>query len=271
MVATFALGVFGSIIGSFLNVVIYRVPAGRSLMRPASACGSCGHEIRWYDNVPVISWVLLRGRCRDCSAPISVRYPLVELGSAVFFALVAWHFLPAVLTAPDAASAVGAGIQLAVYLYLAAISIALALIDIDVKRLPNSIVLPAYVVALVALTASAAATGDWVALGRAAIGMGALGLFYFLLALVPGAMGMGDVKLAGVLGAFLAWLGWGEFLVGVIAGFLAGGIAGVVSLLRGRRKVQIPYGPFLLGGAWCGILVGAPLLAAYLGLFGLTT
>src|SRR5215217_365004 len=96
MAAVAALGTFGLLIGSFLNVVVYRVPTGRSIVSPPSACGSCGHEVRPYDNIPVISWLILRGRCRDCSAPISIRYPLVELGAAALFVVVALRFVPSI-------------------------------------------------------------------------------------------------------------------------------------------------------------------------------
>src|SRR3990170_2318076 len=138
-------GVFGSLIGSFLNVVIFRVPAGRSIVSPPSACGSCGAAIRPFDNVPVLSWLVLRGKCRDCSAPISARYPLVELGTALFFAGVAWFvFAGLPVGASPAIANIATVLTLVAFLYFAAISVALALIDLDTHRLPNSIVLPAY-------------------------------------------------------------------------------------------------------------------------------
>src|SRR5580698_9168633 len=122
--------VLGLAVGSFLNVVIYRVPRGESIVRPRSSCPSCGAPIRERDNIPVVSWLVLRGRCRDCQAPISARYPLVEFSTGVLFGLTAWHF--------------GADWALPAYLYLAAIGVALAMIDLDVHRLPNKIVLPSY-------------------------------------------------------------------------------------------------------------------------------
>ena len=133
--------VLGLAIGSFLNVVIWRVPRGESVVSPPSACPSCGNPISPRDNVPVVSWLLLAGQCRHCHERISPRYPLVELGTAVLFGLTAWRF--------------GLAWELPAFLYLAAITVALALIDIDVHRLPNSIVLPSYVVAGVLLTAAA--------------------------------------------------------------------------------------------------------------------
>jgi leader peptidase (prepilin peptidase)/N-methyltransferase len=271
MAAVLALGALGGIVGSFLNVVIYRVPAGRSIVSPASACGSCGHEVRWYDNVPVLSWLVLRGRCRDCASPISVRYPLVELGAAVFFAIVAWRFASAAIAVDGGAAAAG-WIELAAFLYLAAISIALAAIDLDTQRLPNVIVLPAYAVAAAAFLASAALGDGWSHLAGAAIGAVALFVVYAIPAFLrPGAMGMGDVKLAGVLGAFLGWIGADAWAVGTIAGFLIGGLVGVGFILAGRgRGARVPFGPWLLAGAWIGILAGPELATWYLGLFGLS-
>lgn len=272
MVVSVAVGALGALIGSFLNVVIYRVPAGRSVVSPPSACGNCGNPVRPYDNIPVISWLVLRGRCRDCATRISARYPLVELACAVIFALVALRFLPQLLATTGGVETAGAIVQLVAYLYLAAISLALALIDIDVQRLPNAIVMPSYIVAAVLLVATAALTGSWDALLRAGIGAAALGAFYFLIAFAkPGAMGWGDVKLAPVLGAFLGWLGWSTLIVGAASAFLIGGLYAVVLLAVGRgRKAQIPFGPWMIGGAWVGIAAGPTIAAAYLGLFGLS-
>ncbi|MFC0680720.1 prepilin peptidase [Lysobacter korlensis] len=269
---TVAAGVFGALIGSFLNVVIARVPEGRSIVRPASACGACGHEIRWYDNVPVLSWLLLRARCRDCGAPISARYPLVEIGTALFFALVTFVFLEPVLDSRSSLEVVGAALALAAYLYLAAISVALAAIDLDVSRLPNKIVLPGYPVGAVLLGASALLTGEPIRLGTAAIGMAAMFGLYLILALsYPGGMGLGDVKLAGVLGLFTGWLGWAPLLVGFLLAFLLGGALSL-ALLATRRatgKTGIPFGPWMLAGAWGGILAGSAIASWYLGVFGL--
>lgn len=274
MAAIAVLGVLGTLIGSFLNVVVYRVPRGASIVAPPSACGACGHEVRAYDNIPLVSWLVLRGRCRDCAAPISVRYPLVELAGAIAFGLVAWRFVPDVLGAFGAGAVLGgvAGLLVLVaFLYLAAISIALALIDLDTRRLPNVIVLPAYAVGAVLFTAAAAVSGQWQHLASAGIGLAGMGLCYLLLAVArPGGMGMGDVKLAGALGLFLGWLGAETLAVGIIAGFLLGGGAGVVQLLRGAgRRSAIAFGPWLLAGAWVGILAGPAIADLYLGALGL--
>src|SRR5436309_3234912 len=184
-------GVFGMLIGSFLNVVVYRVPRGLSVVAPPSACGGCGTRIRWYDNVPVLSWLLLRAKCRDCGSRISVRYPLLELGTGVAFAVVVLSTPP--VPAVDLPAVLGAVAGVVAFLYLAAITVALAAIDLDVKRLPNAIVLPAYAVGAVLLGASSLASGDPWALARAAAGAVISFGLYLVLALVsPGGMGFGD-------------------------------------------------------------------------------
>ena len=248
-----ACALVGLLVGSFLNVVIWRVPRGESVVSPPSHCPACDRPLRWRDNIPVVSWLLLRGRCRDCGAPISRRYPLVELATAAVFGAMA--------------AAIGADPALPAFLYLAAIGVALWMIDIDVKRLPDPIVLPSYVVGIVLLAAAAAVSGEWGDLVRALIGMAALYAFYFLLALIyPAGMGFGDVKLAGVLGLYLAWLGWAELVVGAFLGFFLGGVVGIVLILvrRAGRKSQLPFGPYMLAGAFIAILWGGALADLYL-------
>ena len=270
------IGVFGLLIGSFLNVVVYRVPAKRSIVSPPSACPHCGAPIRWADNIPVVSWIVLRGKCRDCGAPISVRYPLVELGTGVFFAGVAlWFLLTQVrrLAWSCIPTWVAPVLALIAYLYLAAVSIALALIDLDTRTLPNRIVLPSYLVGAALLGASGFLAGDLTALATAATGAAALFLFYFLLALVyPRGMGMGDVKLAGLLGLFLGFLGWQAIVVGAFAAFVLGGIFSIVlvAMRRASGKTAVPFGPWMLLGAWLGILFGSDIMGTYLGLFGIS-
>jgi leader peptidase (prepilin peptidase)/N-methyltransferase len=265
-------GLFGTLIGSFLNVVVHRVPLKRSIVSPPSACPGCGNRIRPADNIPVVSWLVLRGRCRSCHEPISVRYPLVEAATGVVFAAVLLRFLPSIVAAPSVAASVGAGVALVAFLYLAAISTALALIDLDTKRLPNPIVLPAYLVGGVLLAVAALLLGDPAALGRAAVGAVALGGLYLLLAVAkPGGMGMGDVKLAGVLGLFLGWLGWTELAVGGMAAFVLGGVVALTLLAARRvsRSSGIPFGPWMLLGAWIAIFAARPVASAYLRLVGL--
>ncbi len=258
-------GLLGLAIGSFLNVVIYRVPAGKSLT-PDSACPNCGTAIRKRDNVPLISWLALRGRCRGCAEPISARYPLVEAGTAVAFLAVTARFGGAVVDAGTASEAVAAGVELVAFLVLTAMTIALALIDLDTKRLPNALVLPALAVGIVLLAAAAIVRGDVQALIGAGVGGAGLFLLYLILALVSGGMGMGDVKLAAVLGLYLGFLGWGNLLVGAFAAFLFGGVFGLVLMLarRAGRKTAIPFGPWMILGAWLGVFAGEYLAGGYL-------
>jgi leader peptidase (prepilin peptidase)/N-methyltransferase len=247
--------VLGLAIGSFLNVVIWRVPRKESVVSPPSACPRCETPIRPRDNIPVAGWLLLRGRCRDCAEPISARYPLVELATGVLFAVLAVRF--------------EADPVLPAYLYLGAIGIALAMIDIDVKRLPDAIVLPSYPVAAVLLAVGAGFGSDSGDLLRAALGGAAMYVFYFALAFAyPAGMGFGDVKLAGVLGAYTAWLGWGAWGVGLFGGFLLGGLWGIglIALTDGGRKSKVPFGPFMLLGVLIAVLWGQGLADGYLDL-----
>jgi leader peptidase (prepilin peptidase)/N-methyltransferase len=220
----------------------------------------------------VLSWLALRGRCRSCKTAISTRYPLVELTTGVFFVVVAIRFLPRGLLseAPNLLAAHLLG--LVSFLYLAAISVALGLIDFDVHRLPRVIVLPAYAVGALLLGASSALTGDWSSLLRAAVGMASLGLFYGLAwFFYPAGMGFGDVTLAGVLGLFLGWLGWGPLVAGSFSAFLLGGVFSIalIALKRIGRKGGIPFGPWMLAGAWVGVFAGPAVWHGYLSLLGL--
>lgn len=267
------VGVFGAFIGSFLNVVIYRVPQKVSVVSPPSACPNCGARITPWQNVPVMSWLVLRGKCAACTDPISVRYPLVELGTGLAFGVVTWKWISAmpVGTVQGGLAGAGAIVLLAAFLYLAAITVALALIDLEHHRLPDSIVLPSYVVAGVLLAASALLTQNYAAMLGAAIGAAAMFLFYFVLAFIsPRGMGMGDVKLAGVLGLYLGYIGWGALLVGSFGAFVLGGLFSIVLLVlrKAGRKSSIPFGPWMLAAAWIGIFFGETLWSGYLGLFG---
>lgn len=263
IVVAIILGVLGLAIGSFLNVVVWRLPRGESLSRPPSACPKCGHEIRARDNVPVLSWLLLRGRCRDCGEPISKRYPLVELGTAAAFVLVTvW------------AAVQPAGFWLLpAYLYFTAVSIALALIDLDTRTLPNRIVVPSLLIAPVLLAAASVGTGDWWSLLWAVVGGAALFTFYLVLVVAyPKGMGFGDVKLAALVGLYLGYLGWGPLIVGAFAAFLLGGLFSIVLLVarKATRKTGIPFGPWMLLGAWVGIAFGREISTGYLALVGIS-
>jgi len=253
-----AYGVLGLLIGSFLNVVIYRVPAGLSLVAPGSACPACAHPVRPRDNVPVVSWLVLHGRCRDCAAPLATRYPLVELSTGLLFLVVGWRFG----STPYAVAA----------LVVTAAGVALFMIDLDHRRLPFAITGAMAVGTVLALAIDVVWHGtEPVATALLAAGLWLAVYGGIWLATGGRGMGLGDVALAPVLGLALGWLGWGPALVGLGAGFVIGAVVGVVLLLSGRVKAgaKVPHGPFLLSGAALGMLAGGPLAAAYLGLFGL--
>lgn len=272
LVAAVALGAFGLLVGSFLNVVVYRVPNGMSVVSPPSACPGCGSGIKAYDNVPVLSWLALRGKCRSCSEPISARYPLVEAGVAVFFGVVGVWWISTVSTSSITASSIIANVLvLLAFLWLAGVSVSLALIDLDTHKLPNAIVLPSYLVGGALLATAGILNGDVDSLIRAGIGMAALWLAYFLMAMLyPGGMGFGDVKLAGVLGLYLGFVGWDALLIGAFAAFFFGGLFAIVLVVlkKAGRKSGIPFGPWMLVGAWTGIFAGNTLFTSYLSLLG---
>ena len=236
---------FGLMIGSFLNVVAYRLPRGESLVAPASHCPGCETPIRPWDNIPLLSWVFLRGRCRSCGVRISPRYPLVELLTGVLFAVVA--------------AVHGLHAELAVELPFVAMLIAVADIDLEHRVVPNKILLPVAV---------------WGAAASAVVRTGALpelliagaGAFTFLLvaALIhPAGMGMGDVKLAGVMGLYLGV----SVVPALLVAFLAGSIAGLGLMLhhgsQGRKK-GVPFAPFLALGGVVGLLAGHQLVHLYI-------
>jgi len=248
-------GVLGLAVGSFLNAVIYRVPRDESMLRP-SHCTRCRAAIEPWRNVPVLSWLILRGRCAHCRQAISPRYPLVEVVTCVLFVAVTARF--------------GLTLVLAAYLYLAAVAVALAVIDLQVRRLPDAIVLPSYLVGALLIVPAGAARADWGSAGRGLLAMAALATFYLAIALLyPGGMGFGDVKLAGLLGLYLGWLGWSSVWVGTFTGFLLGGLVGSALLLtrRATRKTAIPFGPFMLAGAMLALFIASPVTTWYGSLF----
>lgn len=244
----------GLVVGSFLNVVIHRVPAGASVVKPRSRCPNCGTELANRDNIPVLSWLLLRGRCRTCGTPISVRYPAVELLTAVLFAAVALRF-------PDDA-------ELPAFLALTAGLIALSAVDLERFLLPNRILYPTLATTGGLLVMAAAVDGDWRSLRDAAIG-GALAfsLLFVIHVVSPKGMGFGDVRLAGLLGVALGWLGLGHVFLGLFLGFLLASVLGValIALRLRSRKDRLPFGPFLAAGALVAVCVGRPILDWYLG------
>ena len=249
----------GLLVGSFLNVVIHRVPLGLSVLSPGSSCPSCRHPVRAYDNVPVLSWLVLRGRCRDCAAPISPRYPAVELATGLLFALVGAQF--------------GWSAYLLAALALVAGGVALFLIDLDVQRLPFAVTgaVAGLVVLGLVLDLLTGGTAPWpVALLSASVWFAVYGGVWFLTA--GRGMGLGDVALAPVLGLALGWLGWGPSLTGLLGGFVVGAAVGLLLILgrRAGRRSRVPHGPFMLAGAALGMFLGQPLWEGYLALVGVS-
>ena len=241
---------FGLIIGSFLNVIAHRMPARMSLALPASHCPSCEVPIKPYDNIPVLSWLILRGRCRSCAEPISARYPIVEaLTGALFAAVVAVHHT-------DAAA-------LVMGLVLVAFLVPIALIDLDHRIIPNRLTLPAAVLAIVLGTALD--PGGQVE--RLIAGAAAAAVLGIPSLINPRGMGMGDAKLIGVLGLYLGAAVAPAFFVAFLAG-TAFGIAIIArkGMIQGR-KTAVPFGPFLALGGLVGVLAGNELVSLYLTTF----
>jgi leader peptidase (prepilin peptidase) / N-methyltransferase len=244
--------VLGLAIGSFLNVVIHRVPAGLSVVRPPSGCPACGQEIRARDNVPVLSWLLLRGRCRDCQAPISRRYPVVELATAALFAGVAVRF--------------GDTAETPIYWVFVACLVAVSAVDLDTQRIPTPILVATVALGAPILAVAAFAREEPWPLARAALGaLGAFGALFAVHFVSPAGMGFGDVRFAFVLGLFLGWLGPGQPVLGLFLGFLGGSVVGIGLMVLGSagRRTRVPFGPFLALGGLVAVLWGDALLAAY--------
>jgi leader peptidase (prepilin peptidase)/N-methyltransferase len=248
-----ACALIGLAVGSFLNVVIHRVPRKLSVVRPRSACPSCGTPIAERDNVPVISWLLLRGKCRTCSQPISPRYPVVELLTAVLFAGAAVRF--------------GYDWSLPAFLVLLAGLLALAFTDLEHFLLPVRIVYPVGGLLAALLAVAAAVNGSWSRLGvAAACGAVAFAMFFVLNFANPKWMAFGDVRLAAVIGLGLGWLGARIALLGFFLAFLLGSVIGVVLILAKKiqRQAPIPFGVFLAAGAFLAVYFGQPLINLYL-------
>lgn len=243
----------GLAVGSFLNVVIYRVPAGGSLLRPPSSCPACETPIRPRDNIPVVSYLLLKGRCRDCSAPISPRYPIVEALTAALFVACVLRF-PTLERAAFAAAA-------------CSVLVALAFIDLDHRRVPNKIVIPAAGVAVVWVAASSLVDDEYGQLVNAVASGMAGYVLLAIIAIVSGGMGFGDVKLARFIGVVAGRFGWEVFVLALFSGFVAGGLASIVLLLTGRkgRKDAIPFAPMLCLGGIIGLFAGPGPVRAWFG------
>jgi leader peptidase (prepilin peptidase)/N-methyltransferase len=246
---------FGLVFGSFLTVAVHRMPAGESVSRPRSRCPSCGNQIRARDNVPVLSWLLLRGRCRDCGAKISPVYPLIELATGGLF-------VAAALVVDDPWVA-------ALFAPFLGMLVAVAVIDLRHKIIPNRLTYPAVLLAAGYLVVAALA-GAPVDLVDALIGFLAYGGGLLVVALIaPRGMGMGDVKLAALVGLVLGAVGLRYVAVAAGLGILVGGVVAIVALFFGAtRKTGLPYGPSLAVGAAVAALAGGEIGDAYLNLFG---
>jgi leader peptidase (prepilin peptidase) / N-methyltransferase len=239
-------GIFGAIFGSFFNVVAYRLPRGESLSRPPSRCPTCRTPIRPYDNIPIIGWLLLRGRCRACGEPISPRYPIVE-------ALTAALAVGVVLTRHST-------LERALGLALVAALVPISLIDLDNRIIPNKITGPASIVAIaIGLIVRPAYVPEQLISGVAGGGF----LLIFAIA-YPRGLGMGDVKLAGMMGLFLGR----SIAVALFAGILSGAVLGAVVIARvgvtEGRKTAVPFGPFLALGGVVALFVGPQIVHWYL-------
>jgi len=243
---------FGAVVGSFLNVLIYRLPLGRSVVWPSSACPHCGRELQWYENIPVVSFLALRARCRTCRAPISFRYPFVEALTAAMFAAGWWYY--------------GPGVLLASRLAFGCALIALFAIDLEHHLLPNAITLPGIVAGF---GFSLFTEPGWPASLIGIVAGGAtLALMFYLWLVVrkQEGLGFGDVKMLAMIGGFL---GWKMMLVSLMLASLGGSAIGLVLIVTGRGTLQsaLPYGCFLALGAAAAATVGPAALAWYLGLF----
>jgi leader peptidase (prepilin peptidase) / N-methyltransferase len=241
--------VAGLVTGSFFNVVIARLPRHESLLRPGSRCPHCGHAVRPYDNVPVFSWVILRGHCRDCGEPISARYPLVELVTAALFA--------AVVVDTGASEHVWLGLALVCVL------VPVAVIDLDRRIIPNAILLPGAVVAVALVAATEPGK-----LPEHLIAAAAAGGFLLLAVLAyPRGMGMGDVKLAAVLGLYLGRSVAPAMLVALLSGTVVGAVIIARKGAKEGRKTAVPFGPFLALGGLVGLFFGPEIVDWYLDSF----
>jgi leader peptidase (prepilin peptidase)/N-methyltransferase len=254
--AAVVFGALGLMVGSFVNVVVCRVPDGRSVVRPPSACPKCGARIRPYDNVPVVSWLALRGRCRDCRSSISVRYPAVELFVAAVCAGVGWRFGATWTGAGEAVLLVGL--------------ISLGLIDLDHMVLPRRLVYATLSLVGVVFLAGSIALGSWARLGTAAAcGAVLCALFFGVNHAAPHALGFGDVRLVLVVGSGLGWLGVGDVVVGIVAASALGSLVGVGLVAAGKatRRTAVPFGTFLAAGAVVAVLGGSVATRWWEGLF----
>lgn len=251
LVAAVPAGLVGLAVGSFGGVVADRVPRGESIVAPPSHCDSCGATLRSFENVPLVSYLVLRGRCRSCGARIPTRDLALELVMAGVFVLLAWR-LPTLWAIPA-------------YCVFAAGLVILSAVDLELRRLPTPIVYWAAGLGGALLVVASAATGNWHQLLDAAIGAAACFVVFFAIFFaVPKGMGFGDVRLAGLCGGILGWLGLRVVPVGIFAAFVVAGIPAIFLLILGKanRKSQLPFGPYLAAGALIGVSFGPAIIHA---------
>lgn len=246
--------VFGAVVGSFLNVCIYRIPRGLSIVRPGSRCPYCETPIRAWDNIPIVSYILLKGRCRHCRAKISPRYPIVEALNGILYVMVLWRW--------------GPGLPAFLFMAISSAAIVITFIDLDFQIIPDVITIPGTLIGLLAGSMILPDVfGPWSPLGFKNSLIGALtgfGLFYIIAVLSRGGMGGGDIKMMAMVGATTGWKG---VLATTFVGSLLGALVGLsLMALKGYgRKAKIPFGPFLALGWLISIFFGERLLRLYLG------
>ncbi|MGB2757614.1 MAG: prepilin peptidase [Acidimicrobiia bacterium] len=245
---------YGAIVGSFLTVVIGRVPAHESIVRPRSRCGACGTQLTTLDLIPIISWCARRGRCAHCGAKVSVRYVMVELITAAVFGSIVWRY--------------GLDGRSVVLCTIAAGLVALSAIDLETFKLPNAIVYPLSGMGAAGIVVVSAIESEYRSgMLRALLGAVIVFCAFFVLHLIsPKSMGFGDVRLSALLGGSTAWIAWGVTAVSLFAAFAFGALIGTAMLLIGRagRKTALPFGPMLAAGWLFGLLYGPQIADAYL-------
>ena len=242
------LALFGLCVGSFLNVLIYRIPKGEEFVKTSSHCMSCGHNLKWYENIPVLSWLLQGGKCRACGVKLSAQYPIVEALNAAMWVLTGVIYR-------------GDWLTVGLYCILFSMLLVLAVIDWRTFTIPNGVNLTIFILGLIRLVTDLKQWPLYV------VGMLSVSLVFLLLYVLTGGngLGMGDVKLVGATGLLI---GWQNMLLAVLVGSVSGAVIHSVRM-RGGEGRKLAFGPYLAAGIWLAALAGGPIISAYLGLFGL--
>lgn len=242
------LALFGLCVGSFLNVLIYRIPKGEEFVKTSSHCMSCGHNLKWYENIPVLSWLLQGGKCRACGVKLSAQYPIVEALNAAMWVLTGVIYR-------------GDWLTVGLYCILFSMLLVLTVIDWRTFTIPNGVNLTIFILGLIRLVTDLKQWPLYV------VGMLSVSLVFLLLYVLTGGngLGMGDVKLVGAAGLLI---GWQNMLLAVLVGSVSGAVIHSVRM-RGGEGRKLAFGPYLAAGIWLAALAGGPIISAYLGLFGL--